>query len=126
MVDGRGGHAVDRGDGVAIGLGVVEEVLDGVSVEDSRLNAVGQLGVLLATAAVNCVTSSSINQVLEAAKKFNSPVMIQFSNGGAQFYAGKTIDSPKDTLKGCVLGSIAVSCLPTESHTFPYTHPAGG
>jgi hypothetical protein len=76
--------------------------------------------------AVNCVTSSSINQVLEAAKKFNSPVMIQFSNGGAQFYAGKTIDSPKDTLKGCVLGSIAVSCLPTESHTFPYTHPAGG
>ena len=60
--------------------------------------------------AVNCVTSSSVNTVLEAAKKFNSPVMIQFSNGGAQFYAGKTIDSPKDTLKGCVLGSIAVSC----------------
>jgi len=57
--------------------------------------------------AVNCVTSSSVNTVLEAAKKFNSPVMIQFSNGGAQFYAGKTIDSPKDTLKGCVLGSIA-------------------
>jgi len=57
--------------------------------------------------AVNCVTSSSINQVLEAAKKFNSPVMIQFSNGGSQFYAGKTINSPKDTLKGCVLGAIA-------------------
>jgi fructose-bisphosphate aldolase class II len=57
--------------------------------------------------AVNCVTSSSVNTVLEAAKKFNSPVMIQFSNGGAQFYAGKTVDSPKDTLKGCVLGSIA-------------------
>ena len=63
--------------------------------------------------AVNCVTSSSINQVLEAAKKFNSPVMIQFSNGGSQFYAGKTIDSPKDTLKGCVLGAISVSCAPS-------------
>ena len=69
--------------------------------------------------AVNCVTSSSVNTVLEAAKKFNSPVMIQFSNGGAQFYAGKTIDSPKDTLKGCVLGSIAVSCtLPAITHAF--------
>ena len=79
--------------------------------------------------AVNCVTSSSINQVLEAAKKFNSPVMIQFSNGGSQFYAGKTIDSPKDTLKGCVLGAISVSCAPSPPfvhHTFPYTHPSGG
>lgn len=58
--------------------------------------------------AVNCVTSSSINQVLEAAKKYNSPVMIQFSNGGSQFYAGKTIESSKDNgLKGCVLGAIS-------------------
>jgi len=63
--------------------------------------------------AVNCVTSSSINQVLEAAKKFNSPVMIQFSNGGSQFYAGKTIASPADTLQGCVLGAIAVSLRPS-------------
>ena len=63
--------------------------------------------------AVNCVTSSSINQVLEAAKKYNSPVMIQFSNGGSQFYAGKTIESSKDNgLKGCVLGAISVSRVP--------------
>jgi len=62
--------------------------------------------------AVNCVTSSSVNQVLEAAKKYNSPVMIQFSNGGSQFYAGKTIESPKDTLKGCVLGAISVGAAP--------------
>jgi len=57
--------------------------------------------------AVNCVTSSSVNQVLEAAKKFNSPVMIQFSNGGAQFYAGKSLPNSKEHLEACVLGSIA-------------------
>ena len=39
--------------------------------------------------AVNVVNSSSVNAVLEAAKLVDSPVIIQFSNGGAQFYAGK-------------------------------------
>ena len=39
--------------------------------------------------AVNVVNTESLNGVLEAAKKANSPVVIQFSNGGAQFYAGK-------------------------------------
>jgi len=58
--------------------------------------------------AVNCVSSSGVNQVLEAAAKFKSPVMIQFSNGGSQFYAGKTIASTKENgLQGCVLGAIA-------------------
>ena len=39
--------------------------------------------------AVNVVSSSSTNAVMEAAKAANAPVMIQFSNGGAAFYAGK-------------------------------------
>ena len=39
--------------------------------------------------AVNCVGSDSINAVMEAAKVVNSPVIIQFSNGGAGFVAGK-------------------------------------
>ncbi|MGP1528331.1 MAG: class II fructose-bisphosphate aldolase [Campylobacter sp.] len=39
--------------------------------------------------AVNVVGTNSINAVLEAAKSVNSPVIIQFSNGGASFYAGK-------------------------------------
>jgi hypothetical protein len=47
-------------------------------------------------------------QVLEAAKKYNSPVMIQFSNGGAQYYAGKSLPNPKETLDACVLGAVAV------------------
>ncbi|OPA79558.1 class II fructose-bisphosphate aldolase [Campylobacter pinnipediorum] len=40
--------------------------------------------------AVNVVGSDSVNAVLEAAKIANSPVIIQFSNGGASFYAGKS------------------------------------
>ena len=39
--------------------------------------------------AVNCVGTDSVNAVLEAAAKAGSPVMIQFSNGGSAFYAGK-------------------------------------
>lgn len=51
--------------------------------------------------AVNCVGTDSVNAVLEAAAKANSPVIIQFSNGGAQFFAGKGL---KD---GAVIGAIA-------------------
>ena len=39
--------------------------------------------------AVNVIGSSSINAVLETSKELNSPVIIQFSNGGAAFNAGK-------------------------------------
>lgn len=38
----------------------------------------------------NVVGINSINAVLESAKKVNSPVIVQFSNGGAGFVAGKT------------------------------------
>lgn len=41
--------------------------------------------------AVNCVGSDSVNAVMEAAAKVKSPIMIQFSNGGAAFYAGKGV-----------------------------------
>ncbi len=51
--------------------------------------------------AVNVVGSDSINGVLEAAAAVNSPVIIQFSNGGAAFTAGKGL---KD---GAVLGAIS-------------------
>jgi len=39
--------------------------------------------------AVNVVNTDSINAVIEAAARVNSPVVVQFSNGGAQFFAGK-------------------------------------
>ncbi len=57
--------------------------------------------------AVNVVSTGSINAVLEAAKKVNSPVMIQFSNGGAAFYAGKGIsnDGEKAAIAGAISGA---------------------
>jgi len=55
--------------------------------------------------AVNVIGSNSINAVLETARKVNSPVFIQFSNGGAAFNAGKGLKLPDQ--RNAVLGSIA-------------------
>ena len=43
--------------------------------------------------AVNVVGSNSINATLETAKKLNAPVIIQFSNGGCQFFSGKGLSN---------------------------------
>ena len=51
--------------------------------------------------AVNVVNTSSINSVLETAKELNSPVIVQFSNGGAKFYAGAAAEN------AAVLGAIS-------------------
>lgn len=53
--------------------------------------------------AVNVVGTNSVNAVLETAKAVNSPVIIQFSNGGGQFYAGKSLKLPND--KAAALGA---------------------
>jgi fructose-bisphosphate aldolase class II len=55
--------------------------------------------------AVNVIGTNSINGVLETAKALNSPVIIQFSNGGGQFYAGKTLKLEDG--KAPALGSIS-------------------
>jgi len=55
--------------------------------------------------AVNVVGSSSVNAVMEAAKLVNAPVMIQFSNGGAAFNAGKGLKL--EGQQAAVLGAIA-------------------
>ena len=61
--------------------------------------------------AVNVVGTSSINAVLESASKVNSPVIIQFSNGGAEFYAGKGMPSDKRAILGAVAGAKHVHTL---------------
>ena len=61
--------------------------------------------------AVNVVGTDSINAVLEAAAKVNSPVIIQFSNGGASFYAGKGLKDPKAAVLGAVSGAKHVHTL---------------
>ena len=55
--------------------------------------------------AVNVIGSSSVNAVLETAKALNSPVIIQFSNGGAVFNAGKSLDNSNQ--EAAIAGSIA-------------------
>ena len=57
--------------------------------------------------AVNVIGSNSINAVLETAVALNAPVIIQFSNGGAQFNAGKglTNEDQKATIAGGVAGA---------------------
>ncbi len=63
--------------------------------------------------AVNVVGTDSINAVLEAAKKVNSPVIIQFSNGGSSFYAGKGLsnDNQQSAIAGSVSGALHVHKL---------------
>ncbi len=55
--------------------------------------------------AVNVIGTNSVNAVLETAAAVNSPVMIQFSNGGAGFYAGKGLKSGEH--RPDVLGAIS-------------------
>ena len=53
-------------------------------------------------AAVNCTSSSTVNACLEAAKKYNSPIMIQVSNGGGAFMVGKAIKEANAAIAGSV------------------------
>ena len=55
--------------------------------------------------AVNVVSTNSLNAVIEAAKVVNSPVIIQFSNGGGIFYAGKA--APNENQKAAIAGTIS-------------------
>lgn len=55
--------------------------------------------------AVNVVGTNSINAVLETARTVNSPVIIQFSNGGAHFFAGQGLT--KENHEGAIAGAIA-------------------
>ena len=60
---------------------------------------------LYALPAVNVTNSSTVNAVLEAAAEVNSPVIIQFSAGGCQFFAGKTLNN--DNQKAAIAGGIS-------------------
>jgi len=55
--------------------------------------------------AVNVVGTNSVNGVLEAARTAKAPVMIQFSNGGAAFFAGKGLSNDKQ--EAAILGGIS-------------------
>lgn len=63
--------------------------------------------------AVNVIGTDSVNAVLETAKAVNSPVIIQFSNGGGQFYAGKglKLESEKAAALGAVSGAHHIAMM---------------
>jgi fructose-bisphosphate aldolase class II len=70
--------------------------------------------------AVNVVGTDSINGVLEAAKLVNSPVVIQFSNGGASYYAGKGLsnENEKAAIAGAISGALHVQMM-AEAYELP-------
>ena len=55
--------------------------------------------------AVNIVNTESINGVIEAAAKVNSPVILQFSNGGSTFFAGKGCPAKNASILGAISGA---------------------
>jgi fructose-bisphosphate aldolase class II len=55
--------------------------------------------------AVNVIGSNTMNAVMETASRLNAPVIIQFSNGGAHFNAGKGLSN--DNQRAAILGGIA-------------------
>jgi fructose-bisphosphate aldolase class II len=63
--------------------------------------------------AVNVIGTDSVNAVLETAKAVNSPVIIQFSNGGGQFYAGKALklENEKAAAIGAVSGAHHIAMM---------------
>lgn len=55
--------------------------------------------------AINVTSTSTVNAVMETAAKLKSPVIIQFSNGGCLFYAGKTLSNEGE--RAAILGGIS-------------------
>ena len=70
--------------------------------------------------AVNVVNTDSINAVLEAAAKAKAPVVVQFSNGGAAFFAGKGVklEGQGAQILGAVAGAKYVHAV-AESYGVP-------
>lgn len=55
--------------------------------------------------AVNVVGTNSVNAALETAKKVNSPIIVQYSNGGCTFFAGKSLSNNQQ--KAAILGGVS-------------------
>ncbi|HBW85630.1 MAG TPA: class II fructose-bisphosphate aldolase [Crocinitomicaceae bacterium] len=55
--------------------------------------------------AINVTSTSTVNGVMETAARLNAPVIIQFSNGGAHYFAGKGLENKNE--KAAILGGIS-------------------
>ncbi|HTX88754.1 MAG TPA: class II fructose-bisphosphate aldolase [Bacteroidales bacterium] len=60
--------------------------------------------------AVNAVGTNSVNAILEGAKAVNSPVIVQFSNGGGIFFAGKSLKNDQEVvaIRGSISGAMHI------------------
>ena len=85
---------------------VLEAVKAGVATGDAvqKIFELAKAGNY-ALPAVNCVNTDTVNSVLEAAAKAKAPVIVQFSNGGASFFAGKGLKL--EGQQAAILGAIA-------------------
>ena len=98
------------------GVLVGQELID--VYEDAKANGYAMPGV-------NVVSTSTVNAVMEAAAKVNSPVIVQLSFGGGHFYAGKSLnnDNFQASVAGCISAALHVHQLaemygvPTILHT---------
>jgi fructose-bisphosphate aldolase, class II len=63
--------------------------------------------------AVNCTGTNTVNAALETAAEMNMPIIIQFSNGGAAFYAGKGLknEAQRASILGAVAGALHIHHL---------------
>jgi fructose-bisphosphate aldolase class II len=63
--------------------------------------------------AANCTGTNTVNAALETAREQNKPMIIQFSNGGAAFYAGKSLsnEGQQASIAGAVAGAMHVHQL---------------
>jgi fructose-bisphosphate aldolase, class II len=85
---------------------VLDEIKPGVVTGDD-LQKLFDIAIAegFAMPAVNVVSTGSVNAVMEAARVVNSPVIIQFSNGGAHFYAGKGLSNEEE--KAAIAGAVS-------------------
>lgn len=81
-------------------------IKSGVATGDS-VQAIFQLAKekQFALPAVNVTSTSTVNAVMEVAASLNAPVIIQFSNGGAQYFAGKGLKN--DSERAAILGGVS-------------------
>ena len=87
-------------------LGVISGKELGIVFTDAKKNN-------YALPAVNVTNTSTVNAVLETAAKVNSPVIIQFSNGGCQFFSGKGLSNEdhQAAIAGGISGAMHVHTM---------------
>lgn len=89
---------------------LIEQIGTGVITGDKVMElfvAAKKLG--FAIPAVNVTSSSTANSVMEAAAALNSPIILQVSNGGAAFFAGKSINNKEPKEQASIAGAVAMA-----------------